>query len=795
MKNLAELGLILKTLNIADLASLVADINHNFSMILKLPAYKGIKGDEGDDGVGSVGIRGSVWKVIDTVLSASIMSAYGLTSPNQITLGFVNVQIVADLPAFLLNFGYTELVHGDVIVLPDLSVIIYNENVSMFEDTGITFANGSSLTVQQVQDIVTAMLAGSTSDDSIDAIYLAVGKLFSDVSGGINTVANNDSVLDIPAIGAGGGVQLSDYKLIAPKEAKIGITDIPVFIRGAAQDYHRVIQNTLENDTHDYAAGFDNAPIMVMLQNDYNSGIFIGHRDETSMRLYSKIYKTASNSLRITGRNELSEGDMTYLDLASVNATLYGKDIVTISTEASQGVLQINTETVQQKFLTLDSVMRIGNALDSNDIAFYTHEMHIFSDLGTDVKFLSLSNNLLSDSGLSLASTFLDNDPSLIVTSDLMNNLNVSLSSGINTNLNNFNNLVATLIAENHFIQRGACPQDLNTAIEAGIYQINPNPVPDYSNLPDLTGTLADIGNGIGLQSSDGGALLAFRYDNTKTLSISAYDMVLQVLFINVPDGVPFLTNMNRGQLIMTRTGSSSTPLGTFNFSEWETIHHDGMFDMEGIGLEYAFDYLNNKHTLNLEDGVAAHASGSGGTSFPTTAIFPYITNMSVDTHGRSHSAAIGDLDSVIRGDYVPLDTWHNVGDAGTGLGTTFLGTYESALPLSTQFLRFRKFTDKVTIEGDFNTTNITTGTTLGQIFQLPVGYRPSTTQFFYIYGRAKGVPSSILYANDRLYRIIISTGGSVFITSMLEYQALEGGDININFYLSRVSNITFPIN
>jgi len=655
MKNLSQLGLNLKTLKISDMGTLVSSLNYNFSMLLKLPAFKGIKGDEGDDGIGISGVRGSAWSVIDTTLSTDILSFYNLNSPNQITLSFVNTQLSFDLPNFLINFGYSELVDGDILVLPDLSVITYDELQTQFTDTGITFSNGSSLTVSQVQTIVTNMLSGVSSNDSVDTIFLAVAKLYSDLGGGINTTSNNDSVLDIPVVGAGGGVQLPDYKIISPKESKLAVTDNPMYVRGVSQDYHTLVQSTLTVDTHDYAAGVDNTPIMTILQNDYKSGLFLGHRHETSMRLFSKIYKTGSNSLRITSRNELNDENMAFLDLGAVEATLFAKDTVKIGTQSANGSLEILTETVIQKFLTLDSISEFGNSIDGLRLNTRFDELFIYSDIGQEANFLSLNNNKLVDSGYGVSINYLDNSPTQLVTSDLMQQMAAALQGNINNNSTNIGNFIQQIMDENHFIQRGTAPQDLNLAINAGIYEISPNQPLQYSNMPLQGGvnpTLIDLSSG----GTDGGQLLTFRYDENKTLSFSSYGTIFQVLVMNIPpDFALDPPPRDRGQSIFMRNATNSS--GSWLFTPWSLMYHTSNYDMQGTGLQFVYELLDNKFTLNLEGGVSSHTSLSTGVNYPTASIVePIVQNLSVDTHGRVHSATISDMNEIMK-KYVPEGT------------------------------------------------------------------------------------------------------------------------------------------
>lgn len=594
MNNLSNLGLNLKTLKISDLASLISDLNYNFSMVLKLPAFKGIQGDDGLDGVGISGLRGSSWTVIGSTLSASLLTVYGLTSTSQITLSFVNTQITTNLSSFLTNFGYSELVDGDILVLPDLSVLIYNESTSQFEDTGITFANGSSLTTQQVQDIVNNILATVSTDDDIETIYDAVGKLYSDASGGLNTSYNIDASLDLNVTGASAGFINSSYKMIAPKESKVTQSDTPIYIHGASQDYHDLIQNTLTNDTFNYGVGLDNSPIQVLLQNDNESGIFMGHRTATSMRLFSKIYKTSSNSLRLTSGNELTDSSMSYLELASSTATLQSIGDVNITTTSntasinignvtgSSNEIYLNAESVYNKRLILDDVIYLGSVADTDEIVFRSGEIFITSNsaTGTDAQFLSLNGSRLEDSGISLSTSESDNSATKVTTSDIL-----------------YGHIQKSMY------QKGVCPTDLNNAVEQGIYEIQEGAI-SYTNFPNLhlDGTSLTILDPTGFNTGrKGGILKVKKYDNSLTSSNNSYSTIVQELELFNPDTYAS-TTLDRASMSVKRWGSFHG--GSWEFSEWSIVLDNTLVSLDGEGLELTYDSGANKYSLGVNTTV-----------------------------------------------------------------------------------------------------------------------------------------------------------------------------------------------
>jgi hypothetical protein len=141
---------------------------------------------------------------------------------------------------------------------------------------------------------------------------------------------------------------------------------------------------------------------------------------------------------------------MSFLDLSLTTATLFGNTTVNINTNASNGVVNINSDSVIHRMFSFDDDTVLGNATTGNSLEIRYNDVYLYTSLGANVNFLKLIGNQLLDSGLSLATSFVDNDPTKLVTSDLMTDLGNFLGGQIAVNVGNIGTN-ATNIATNVF--------------------------------------------------------------------------------------------------------------------------------------------------------------------------------------------------------------------------------------------------------------------------------------------------------------------------------------------------------
>lgn len=332
MDNLQSTNISLRTIELKEYSELITDLNHNFKQILSLPGFKGKKGLEGDSVTGATGIRGSLWVFAE---SSRFISAYAVISTAaQVNLAFMNAELLSD-PAKLydtLGFGDSEqLLDNDTVVLPAGMVIQLQTNIvdpsdppnfldPAFIDTGLSFAQQSGVTEDRVREIVSESIADPTDADSVLKSYSAIAKNVSDISGGANIEINNDSVLDINTTASGPGPTMPSTTYIGAKEVYVNASHAMCMISGSAIRYHELVQGTQETLNNNYAPGVDDLPGFVVLQNNYKSGILIGHKDETNFRKFGRIWRDSSHMV-IASSYSPNSVDNSYIAIADNSMT------------------------------------------------------------------------------------------------------------------------------------------------------------------------------------------------------------------------------------------------------------------------------------------------------------------------------------------------------------------------------------------------------------------------------------------------------------------------------------------
>lgn len=330
MYNLTNSGLALRTIKPKDLDQFSADLNHNFMSLLNAAGFKGMPG-ESIQGPAGIGIRGSKWFFVANRV-AQFVSTYGLTGGDQVTLAFLNTAMAANQVQLGTVIGLTtseSFVEGDSIVLLSGQVVqlamitVGATTTPTWIDTGITFEQTLGVTETRVIELINSMLGDPSDTDAIFRRYAAIAKNHSDASPGVNSSLNTDSVLDIPTTGAGPGTVYSDNYFIAAKEQAIGELTKMCLLAGSPQQYHNLVQQTQEALTNNYAPGVDDFAAGIFLQNSYNNGIIMGHRDSSTIKEFARWYKTATTAI-LTSHYSPNPADYSEIRMAKSNLFLRG---------------------------------------------------------------------------------------------------------------------------------------------------------------------------------------------------------------------------------------------------------------------------------------------------------------------------------------------------------------------------------------------------------------------------------------------------------------------------------------
>lgn len=346
MKNLKSSGLELKTIQPIEYSKMVEDINTNFLAILNTPGFRGAPGLSVEGPIG-LGERGSKWIFV----AVSDFADYGVENENDVNLDFINQKFSQDPTDFTNHLNVPDnssLIYGDMLVLPSGQVIMLTLGSSddVFVDTGVSFAQVSQLTVDEVVNIV-RQLIGPTNESEGVRFYNSIAKNASDLSPALNINMTNDSIIDIDVVGAGPGAEVPEHIFLAPSDVKVLDSTSLCLITGSPQKYHDLIQATQINHNNDYGPGVDDWAAHVILQNSYRNGILLGHKDSESFRNFSRIYNGAS-SLILTSSYSPNSNEYSHLELSDSNFDIHSPLVNVFGTTLDIKSQNILSKTINQ---------------------------------------------------------------------------------------------------------------------------------------------------------------------------------------------------------------------------------------------------------------------------------------------------------------------------------------------------------------------------------------------------------------------------------------------------------------
>lgn len=311
MENLKDTGLNLRQIKVSDYATLIENLNHNFSVLLSSPLFKGMPGAKGNDGSSTSGERGSrwMWAIWD-----DFKNAYGLSNQGQVTLNFINGQMSSDLQLLMDTLHTDSIISNDNIVLPNGQIIAFEVTTGLFKDSGTSFAQAQGITEQRVGQMINDAIAGINEGSVIYEVFKAYAKNFPDTSAssGNNNQINPDSTVDIGSPSSKVGYLLDRHKFISLATANMNsVQDSATFVFGAAEMYHELIQktqNAVGQTTNEYTPGVNETTSLAVLQDNYKNGIIMGYKNAPTMRDFARIYRD-ENALHITSNYSTYENE------------------------------------------------------------------------------------------------------------------------------------------------------------------------------------------------------------------------------------------------------------------------------------------------------------------------------------------------------------------------------------------------------------------------------------------------------------------------------------------------------
>lgn len=277
----------LRTLRLAELSTIIEDINYNFGLLRSHPMFQGIKGDTGTPGTrGSAGTRGSRWLFL---YKNEFQRAFPTTNFNALDttnkwIEWLNNQInnAATLQRVLNCFSVDEFVTTDICVLPNTALLEFDSLTNKFVDTGHQI-NSEAGYVRREELLEEIAKVKRLINEDIE--YLGIPsfiKSFQDGADAANLATNGYSYLD-PVIGQNSR-EYKEHRWFGPNsdDTNVSVAKIFTLLTGLKEWYHELVQNTIisNNLSSQFIPGPGRMPAMVMIQNDTNSGMLLGPKPE-----------------------------------------------------------------------------------------------------------------------------------------------------------------------------------------------------------------------------------------------------------------------------------------------------------------------------------------------------------------------------------------------------------------------------------------------------------------------------------------------------------------------------------
>lgn len=611
MDNLNNSNLILRTLSPKEYTQLIDDLNYNFTKILNLPGFKGIRG-KSIQGIQGVGVRGSKWIFVQL---QDVSIEYGLTDYTQISREWVN-GVFKDDPERFFNSLYIpndiNLLLGDVLVLPDGDIITLSETtkpndevVIEFVDTGITFNDVTSVSESRVVEIFQDLYSQANTGLGATRHYNAVAKNATDASPQLNTQTNSDSAVDIVTTGAGVGAPLSDYTFVGTSETAVSPTVQMCLLVGSANRYHKLVQATQGNWSNDYVAGVDDFASLIVLQNNNKNGILFGNKNNTDLRKFGRLYNDGGATV-LTSSYSPTQSEFSDIVISDTSATIRA-----IRATINAKTTDILSEKFNSNYLSWDEAQAFfGDGMDKKlwigfNKGVYlknTRKAEILStdDEGKIIKKYSVSSNF-----------------------DNRSNIDMVTSQAIWEYLEQFSQDLDGVGTINDALDKRIFMTRFEAPIRSGSITISDLVEHGTYSLPKDKKIIDRIGNRQNATLANDGLLTVHRWSDSNT----NYEYIIQKLVVRspmfVPSGGVYQQFVNSSQFtgelakdidnVVYRRGHRSllsnlnAPF-TFNTWSWEFNDHT-MFDTDEV-LQITGDLKNNNLEIKHRKVQAGTSSG-----------------------------------------------------------------------------------------------------------------------------------------------------------------------------------------
>lgn len=318
----------LQKIEFDNLASFLAAINNNFAIIQNSPLFKGIPGEQGETGnVGPQGDRGTkIFPVIFDKFREVFPELEG-QYVGALTPDWINSKLANDDESSTnfnkicdaLGLVDDTLLDGDLLLFATyLSIFSYSADDNQVHDTGIKFSTDIN-----IQETINNMVAHSMEEylNQLNSIKVYIKQYTTIASNDGNTAAPtvSNATTYFPYLPIGNmprRIDVTDTDNLLIKHKYFGIDDTEINqsndyytdssfgiteIIGSIREYVKILRRGTNQNLSGNIVNPTNSrmPALVVMQNNYNSGLLIGHKNSPTMADFALIYKDNAGALHI----------------------------------------------------------------------------------------------------------------------------------------------------------------------------------------------------------------------------------------------------------------------------------------------------------------------------------------------------------------------------------------------------------------------------------------------------------------------------------------------------------------
>lgn len=376
---------LLKTLQLTDYATLIEDLNYNFSVLLSSPLFVGVQGEPGVNGTqGPAGIRGSKWLFASLDKFREQWPNDNLQGEYQINLDYLNKKLLndEDRNKLLIATGAGDLfVDGDAFV-SNSKIYVLDLSNNRFIDTNQTINNSSDAYQDNLQKYIQQVVNDTLMNNpvymgliqTIDFQY-AQAKNYTDSSGNVNNKINENSMLDVKSTSSKDGIEIETHKMFLPSGNVFDDEDNLTLIVGGAEMYHKIIQGTLafnekdpiSNTVSKFGPTYGNPPAQIILQNTQTNGVMIGYKKASKFTDFAKYYVNDKGGFVLSSPN-ISDHYLKFSEIILYNDNIvFNSDNFIFNGDASFKKLSFN-EISSKYFNIKDKTISIGDTFTETHI-------------------------------------------------------------------------------------------------------------------------------------------------------------------------------------------------------------------------------------------------------------------------------------------------------------------------------------------------------------------------------------------------------------------------------------------